>query len=305
MGKERVLGRMGRQFGVVTRAQALADGMTKAQIDHCVHTGGWTREARGVYRHAAVRSTPMSRLLAGCMAHNGLASHRSAAALHGIEGFKLDRVELTVPPGKRPSMAGVKLHHSSLMGLAEPTERQGVPCTGRGRTVVDLAAVVTPARLGRVIDAVLRNGFLRPSDLYAVHAAHARRGRQGCAALRAVLDDRLGDDPVPLSEWSRMVEDLLVGSGLSRPRLEYRICDDAGALLAQVDLAYPAHRVAIELDSVRYHLNRESFISDPRRRNRLTVAGWKVLSFTWDDYTNRPGGLCDAISAACRSPLHS
>ena len=305
MGEERVLRRMRGQFGVVTRAQALADGMTKAQIDHCVRTGGWTREARGVYRHVAVMSTPMSRLFAGCMAHNGLASHRSAAALHGIEGFKLDRVELTVPPGKRPSMAGVKLHHSSLMGLAEPTERQGVPCTGRARTVVDLAAVVTRTRLGRVIDAVLRDGLLRPSDLYAVHAAHARRGRQGCAALRAVLDDRLGDDPVPLSEWSRMVEDLLVGSGLSRPRLEYRICDDAGALLAQVDLAYPAHRVAIELDSVRYHLNRESFISDPRRRNRLTVAGWKVLSFTWDDYINRPGGLCDAVSAACGSPLRS
>ena len=102
-----------------------------------------------------------------------------------------------------------------------------------------------------------------------------------------------------------MVEDLLVGAGLGRPRLEYRICDRSGAFLAQVDLAYPGHRVAIELDSVRYHLNRESFVSDPRRRNRLTVAGWKVLSFTWDDYINHPSRLCDAVSAACRPTLHS
>ena len=239
------------------------------------------------------------------MAHNGLASHRSAAALHGIEGFKLDRVELTVPPGKRPSMAGVRLHQSSLMRLAKPTERQGVPCTGRARTVVDLASVVTHTQLERVIDAVLRDQLLRPSDLYGVLATHARPGRRGCAALRAVLDDRLGDDPVPLSEWSRMVEDLLIGSGLSRPRLEYRICNEAGAFLAQVDLAYPAHRVAVELDSVRFHLNRESFVSDPRRRNRLTVAGWKVLSFTWDDYIRFPKALCDAVAAACCSPLHS
>ena len=279
--------------------------MTKAQIDHWVRTGGWTREARGVYRHAAVPSTPLSRLLSACMAHDGLASHQSAAALHRIEGFNLDRVELTVPSGKRPSMAGVRLHQSSQMSLAEPTERQGVPCTGRARTVMDLAAVVTRKRLDRVIDAVLRDGLLRPSDLYAVLAAHAQRGRQGCAALRAVLDDRLGDDPVPLSEWSRMVEDLLVASGLAPPRLEYRICDGAGALLAQVDLAYPAHRVAIELDSVRYHLNRESFVSDPRRRNRLTVAGWRVLTFTWDDYVNRPSALYDAVAAACGSPRRS
>lgn len=297
--------RMKRQHGLATRAQALADGMTKAKIDHCVRTGGWTREARGVYRHAAVPSTPLSRLLAACMAHDGLASHRSAAALHGIEGFKLDRVELTVPPGKRPSMAGVRLHRSTQMRLAKPTERQGVPCTGRARTVMDLAAVVTRKQVERVIDAVLRDGLLRPSDLYGVLATHARQGRQGCATLRAVLDDRLGDDSVPLSEWSRMVEELLVASGLTRPRLEYRICDGAGVLLAQVDLAYPARRVAVELDSVRYHLNRESFVADPRRRNRLTVAGWKVLSFTWEDYINCPSALCDAVAAACCSPQHS
>ncbi len=279
--------------------------MTKSKIDHCVHTGGWTREARGVYRHTAVPSTPLSRLLAACLAHGGLASHRSAAALHGIEGFKLDRVELTVPPGKRPSMAGVRLHRSNQMSLAKPTERQGVPCTGRARTVLDLAAVVTREQLERVMDAVLRDRLLRPSDLYAVLATHARRGRQGCATLRAVLDDRLGDDPVPLSEWSRMVEDLLVASGLARPRLEHRIYDGAGVFLAQVDLAYPAHRVAVELDSVRYHLNRESFVADPRRRNRLTVADWKVLSFTWEDYMNCPSALCGAVAAACGSPQHS
>ena len=96
-----------------------------------------------------------------------------------------------------------------------------------------------------------------------------------------------------------MVEDLLVDAGLARPRLEYRICDSGGTLLAQVDLAYPARRVAIELDSVRYHLNRESFVADPRRRNRLALAGWTVLSFTWDDYSNHPDALCEAVAVAC------
>ena len=99
-----------------------------------------------------------------------------------------------------------------------------------------------------------------------------------------------------------MVEDLLVEAGLPRPRLEYRIRRSDGAFLAQVDLAYPVHRVAIELDSVRFHLNRESFVADPRRRNRLTLAGWTVLSFTWDDYIDHPGALCDAVGVALQSP---
>lgn len=34
MGEERVVRRMRRQHGLVTRAQALEDGMTKRQIDH-------------------------------------------------------------------------------------------------------------------------------------------------------------------------------------------------------------------------------------------------------------------------------
>ena len=302
-GEERVLRKMRWQYGLVTRAQALTAGMTARQIANRLATGSWTREARGLYRHAATPSTPLSRLLAACIVHDGLASHRSAAALHVIDGFKLDLIELTVSRGRRPLMPGVVLHQSSQMSLAKPVQRQGVPCTRPDRTVLDLAAVVSRRRLDRTIDAVLRDRLLRPSDLYGVLALHARRGRNGCAAFRSALDRRLGDDPVPLSEWSRMVEDLLVDAGLARPRLEYRICRSDGELLAQVDLAYPPHRVAIELDSVRFHLNRKSFVADPRRRNRLTLAGWTVLSFTWDDYINHPGALCDAVAVACSSKL--
>lgn len=248
MGEERVLRRMKRQYGIVSREQALADGLTESQIKYRLRTGKWATEARGVYRHAAVSPTSLSRLLAVCLA-----------------------------------------------------QRRGVPCTGLSRTVLDLAAVVSRKRLDRTIDAVLRDRQLRPSDLYGVLASHARRGRAGCGALRASLEARRGDDPVPLSEWGRMVQDLLVEAGLGPPRLEYRICRADGSLIAQVDLAYPRHRLAIELDSVRYHLNRESFVSDPRRRNRLMVAGWNVLTFTWDDYINRPADLCSTVAVTLDS----
>ena len=302
MGEERVLRRMRRQHGVVTRAQALADGMTERQITYRLAKGTWVREAQGVYRHVSASPTALSRLLAACLAHGGLASHRSAAALLGIDGYRLGPVELTVPRGRLRSTNGAVLHQSTQMDLARSVERQGVPCTGVARTVLDLASVVPRRRLIGTIDAVLRDRMARPSDLYRVLASHARRGRDGSAALAEALAERLGDDPVPLSEWSRMVEDLLVAAGLPRPRLEYRILRPDSRLLAQVDLAYPDHRVAVELDSVRHHLNHESFMSDPRRRNALTVAGWTVLTFTWDDYVHRSATLCQQVAAACRLP---
>lgn len=292
----RILRRMRQQHGLISRRQALQAGMSSHQINERLRTGRWVRAARGVYRHVVSPTTPLSRLLAGCLACGALASHRSAAALHGIDGYELDRVELVVALGRRPAIKGAKLHRTTQMDLAKPVIRKGVPCTGLDRTVLDLAAVVSRTRLDHTIDAVLRDGQLRPCDLYRVLVSHSRRGRAGCGAFRAALDDRCGDDPVPLSAWSRMAADLLAESGLPRPSMEYQVEDTCGTFLAQVDLAYPSHRVAIELDSKRWHLNSISFEQDPQRRNALTVEGWTVLNFTWSSYKERPGELCDAVA---------
>lgn len=293
---------MSQQHGLIHRSQALEDGMTSRQIERRLRTGRWERVAHGVYRHAATRQTQLSRLLAVCLAHNALASHRSAAAVHRIDGYSLDRIEVVVAANRSPAVKGAKLHKSAQMELAQPTERIAIPVTGVGRTVLDLAAVVGRKQLDDTIDAVLRNGQLRLWDLYAVLASHARRGRDGCAALRAALDARSGDDRVPLSRWSRMVADLLVEAGLDPPCLEHSIHADDGDFIAQVDLAYPDRNLAIELDSVRWHHNLHNFSHDRQRRNRLLLAGWDVPNFTWDDYTRRPGQLCATVAAVVAPP---
>ena len=299
MDEARVLRRMKQQHGLISRQQALAAGMSDKQIRWRISAGQWVRVTRGVYRHTSAPDTRIARLLAACLAHGALASHRSAAALLGIDGFRLDCIELVVPRGRARPIKGVILHQSTQFDLAKPIECQGVPCTRIDRTLLDVSAVVSRARLDQAIDAVLRDGRLRIADLYRVLVSHARRGRDGCAAFRASLEDRR-DDPVPLSSWSRMVADLLVESGLDQPAMEHRVHTTDGAFVAQVDLAYPDCRVAIELDSKRWHLNRVSFDSDPERRNRLTVAGWTVLNFTWSHYVHDPRKLCATVEAACR-----
>lgn len=287
--------RMRQQHGVITHAQALEDGMTYRQVRQRLSSGLWVQVARGVYRHSVVPETPVSRLLAACVAHDGLASHRCAAALHRIDGFKLDRVEIVLPVGKTREIKGVRLHESSQMNLTKPVTIDGVPTTCLPRTFVDLAAVVSRKRLDYAIDSVLRDRRLRLIDLERVLTAHSRRGRDGCGKLRSALEDRCGRDRVPLSAWSRMVEALLVEAGLQRPVLEHRVDDAQGRFVAQVDLAYPNHCVAIELDSKRWHMNHVSFESDRDRRNRLIQAGWQVLNFTWDYYKSDPAGLCALV----------
>ena len=205
---------------------------------------------------------------------------------------------MVVALGRGRSAAGVIVHRSAQMHLVRRVELDGIPCTGLARTVLDLAAVVSRKSLERALDSVVRDRRLRYCDLNDVLAAHSRKGRNGLVQLRTALDTRCGDEVVPLSQWSRSVCELLVGAGLVRPKMEHPVHDNRGNFVAQVDLAYPRRRLAIELDSIRWHHNSESFVSDRRRRNRLQAIGWDVLNFTWEDYTERPTELCAVVAEA-------
>ena len=88
-----------------------------------------------MYQHSVAPVTLHSRLLAACVAYNGLVSHRSAAALHGIDGHELRRPEVVVDPDQGRSAVGIIVHRSAQMGLAQPVKRDGIPCTGLGRTL--------------------------------------------------------------------------------------------------------------------------------------------------------------------------
>jgi hypothetical protein len=292
---------MRRQHGIVSRSQALAAGLSAGQIQHRVADGRWISVYRGVYRNAAMRATWHGGLLAACLVVDGLASHRSAAVLHGIDGFQPGRKMVVVARGRHrrsDRVPDVVVHETTQLDLAHATVREGIPCTGLARTLLDLAGCVTRRKLGIAVDGELRRTRLTLADLYDVLVRQGRSGRPGCGRLRDVLDERLGEGAVPLSDWSRMVADLLVASGLPRPTYEHRVMGPGGELVAQVDLAYPNQTLAIELDSVGFHLNRASFERDPLRRNRLVMAGWTVLSFTWSHYVDDPAGLCATVAAA-------
>jgi len=57
----------------------------------------------------------------------------------------------------------------------------------------------------------------------------------------------------------------------------------AGEFVARVDLAYPEHRLAIELDAFGWHAGRGPFRSDRIRGNRIEAAGWRLLRAAPED----------------------
>nr|WP_255426548.1 DUF559 domain-containing protein [Pseudonocardia sp. C8] len=66
----------------------------------------------------------------------------------------------------------------------------------------------------------------------------------------------------------------------------------------EIDIAFPAERVAIELDGWAWHTDPERFTADRAKGNALVAAGWTLLRFTWRDVTEHPARTVAAIRRA-------
>jgi hypothetical protein len=296
-GEAAVLAEMALQHGVISEARAVELGMTRSTILRRKREGRLVATHHGVVRSGGAPLSWLGALQSAVLSTDGIVSHRSAAALLGVSEAARRWVEVTVPFGHHVVRPGVVVHESTQFDLIEPTRRLGIPVTDPYRLLVDLGAV-QPQRLEATLDDFLLRHQVEWMRLYRTFIRHAARGRDGIGPLRALLDERFGDTQIPLSRWSRDVADLLVLAGLPAPTLEYRVIGSDGRLVAQVDLAYPEQRLAIELQSKRHHLNGDAFVRDARRFNALVNAGWRPLSFTWSDYADHPRQLCRTVRTA-------
>lgn len=281
--------------GVLSTSELVALGLSPSQISRGCAKGLLVRIHPQVYRMPAVPEFWLGAARAAALSTKGLISHGSAAYLWGFEERMPDIIEVTVPYERRSDRVGITVHRSTQMALADADEVDGVPVTGLSRTVLDCAATLWPADLSYLVDSVLRANVLDWPDLYDVQIRHSAKGRDGSGKLRTLLDARYGEHRVPDSRWNRMVSDLLIDAGLPEPVAEWEVRSSSGDVIARVDLAYPKQRLAIELDSVRYHFNQASFVRDPRRKNALGLQGWTVLTFTWTDYADNPRLLIETV----------
>lgn len=281
---------MGRCHGVASRSQLLEAGATRHQIDHRVATGRWQRVHLQVYRLTAMPESWLGRVLAACLATGGLASHRAGAVLWDLGIYREPTPEITVDRSVRSTPAGVLVHQTTQWDRRDAIELCGIPTTGIERTLLDCAAVVTLRRLERLCEAAIRQRKTTWSGLAETLSLHSRRGRNGCGPMRTLLEGRLGTE-VPLSDFSRLVANLLEDHDIERPAIEYRVESASGEFIMQADLAWPRRRKILELDGLAYHFGRVERERDNRKRNRAKAEGWNVFEVLWSMYVDNPTAL--------------
>jgi len=275
-----------RQHGIATLADALRAGMTPSQIRHRVRSQRWEQVGRGVVRLSGSRVTPHQRIMAAVLAGppGTVASHLTAAWLFG--GVQhLSSVHVTVPRAASARRVGAVVHRADLSS-GDRTSMANVPCTSGARTALDCAQVLSSTALSAVVDALIFDGFTSADRIHRALALDKAPGRPGEGRLKEVL--RLWSDPIaPGSPAEIRLLRRLAQWDLPMPVTQHPVRDVTGKLLGKVDVAWPAVRVGLEYDGVKWH-GPSRIERDEDRQAALEAAGWRLERV---DRTDAAAGL--------------
>jgi hypothetical protein len=238
-----------RQYGVVTRAQLVAVGMSEEAIARRMRSGRLHRLHRGVYAVGHTALSQHGRWLAAVLAcgDGALLSHRSAAALWGLRPTSATMIDVTVPPGNgHRTKDHLRVHRRTRT----PEVHCGIPVTSPYCTLADLAAAKIP-----------RHQLARAAEIAE---------RRGLAVFE--LDDRTRS---PL-------EDAFLALCPEPPVVNGKVEG------LEVDFHWPDARLVVETDGHEHHGTRAAFERDRARDQRLVAAGWSVLRFTHRQVLGEP-----------------
>lgn len=272
--------------GVVTVGMIYECGVTRQTLRTYVDRGILIPMMRGIYR--LYGSTPNWRQnLAAAQLRIGpaaVASHRSAAALWCLNRFRPGPIELTSPhpavwrSGRALTPFKIVHHVSRDLGPNECTIVDGLSTTTPARTLLDVAAHLSPVRLGSMIDDAARRKLTTYDELWDLEAAMARPGRQGTATLRAALQSRPAQSAVTGSVHESDVLGLIRKARLPEPQLQYPV--DCGGITYLIDFAWPDLLLAVECEGFEFHHLPADLEHDAVRANALMLQGWVIHRIT-------------------------
>lgn len=273
--------------------------MEPGAIRHRLESGRWESLHRGVYRIAGLPGSWQQSLMAACLlgGSGSAASHRAAGELWELDGVPAGFLEITTPRQiNRPPL----IAHRTPLDSKRIVYRRELPVTDVARTLLDLGSVLSDADLELAFESALRRRLTDIDSMVHVLLERGRSGRNGTRAWRELLEKRDPTLKPTDSSFETLLSRLIDRFHLPRPVRQLQIRDELGNHVKRVDFAYPAQRVAIEADSVEFHMSHEAFREDRRATNELTSLGWTVLRFTYWEVAHRAEQVAETIRRTLR-----
>lgn len=270
----------GRQHCAFSRAQAFDLGATDRFVHSRLAARHWLRAAAGVYVLASSRGTWLRQCkIAELSVENAAIAGRTAAALHGLDGFNRGGIELVAPANSYCRHPFAEVHRYAG---AQVTTVQGIRVTTIPQTLCDVASRVGPWRLERALDDALVRRLITIAEMNERMRFYEGSRRPGLPLIRPLVHER-GEDgwTPPESELEALMIDVL-GRVPSAPRVVRQAALPwRSAATGRVDFLLPDHALIIEADGRRWHTRVADFDRDRWRDNEAVANGYRVLRFTW------------------------
>jgi hypothetical protein len=278
-----------RQHGVVSVRQLETTlGYSPSAVKREVAAGRLLRIHRGVYAVGHRRISPYGRGLAAVLASGpkALLSHGSAAWLWGISRYGPAPLAVTSPMPRKPR-ATIQLHHSRILTAADRALEENIPVTALPRTLLDCATECRLSHLQRMLE---RSEELRLFDLEPVENLLARSGHHaGRGRLRRAIALYA---PVPFtrSGFERRFFEAVLRAGMPRPATNFV---EAGF---ELDVYWPEHRFAVELDTYATHGTNAAFERDRLRDEDLMLVGIEMVRVTDVRFHREPEAVLERVA---------
>jgi very-short-patch-repair endonuclease len=277
-----------RQHGVVTRAQLLDLGLTRAGISHRIRIGRLHPLHRGVFRAGTPEVSQFGRWIAAVLAcgPNALLSHQSAAELWGIRSLQGGPIHVSVPIERKPRVRGVRVHRRGKLTARDERLRRAIPVTSPVRTLADVADSISAKQLEAVVNAADKLDLVDPERLR--QELVELRGQRGVPALVRLLDRRVFR--LTDSELERRFLALVRSAGLPQPATRQVVNG------FRVDFHWPDLGLVIETDGLRYHRTPSQQVRDRLRDQAHAAAGLTTLRFTHAQVHFEPHEVVDVLA---------
>ena len=300
-----------RSGGVWTRSEAL-EVLTRNQVDERLADGTWQRLLAGVYADRGIAPDASMRCWAAVRASgdHAVLSARSAARLWGLPLVD-DDDPATGRRDRHQHDVAVPEHRASRTSLLSSDSRKdvvnrrqlrllkdevevrsdGLRLTTVPRTLRDLAHVLPLDALVCAVDHALAKRLVT-LELLAEHAGRAKGTRQAARFREAVaLADARAESPA--ESLARLL--LLPHFPGLVPQVQVR--DRWGGLVAVLDLADEALKLAVEVDGKRGHAGPQMVARDRRRDERTEAFGWWTVRVTWWELRRQPQRVVSRVLA--------
>lgn len=271
------------QDGVISRQQALGEGMSADAIEGLLRTGRWQTLRRGVY--LVFTGSPSRNASLWAALHrsgpDAVLSHQTAAELFKLIDGRSLSIHITIADRRRViAPADVVIHHSNRLGYAVHPSLQP-PRTRVEETVLDLveAATTFDSAFGLASAACQRRLTTSTRLAEAMTRRTKMRWRNELGEALGAIE--AGAHSVLEYRYVRRVE---LPHGLPAARRQAKLVQ--GGRPRYLDNLYDGYDLCVELDGEQAHPDDQRW-QDLRRINAITEQGLATLRYGWIDINRR------------------